>query len=232
MRRSASHWRLLLVLVLVGAGLVVGAVLVARWSRGEPTVKFQPGDQNVSPGQTFEWTFDTDPVGQPPPGTEVFSGDWVVQAEADAPTPPNVLCQRATALFPALCLSDKVYTDGDVSARFKPLSGVDDQAAGIIFRVQDRDNYYIFRANALENNVMFFRYAGGKRSILRRAPVPVASGQWHEIRVEVVADQFRGFLDSKLALEITDETYRAGRVGLWTKADSVTCFDSVRVIAR
>jgi hypothetical protein len=232
MRRPASAKMNLLALALVGAGVLVVAVLVDRWSRGEPRAKFQPGDRNVTAGQTAEWTFDTDPVGGPPPGAEVFGGDWLVRPEPDVPTPPNALCQTATAPFPALCLSDRVYTDVEVSVRFKPISGREDQAAGILFRVQDRDNYYIVRANALENNVMFFLYASGRRSILKRGPARVLSGQWQELKVEVAGNRFRGFLDGKLVAVVTDDSYTAGKVGLWTKADSVTCFDNVRVTAR
>ena len=78
-----------------------------------------------------------------------------------------------------------------MSVRFKPISGREDQAAGILFRVQDRDNYYIFRANALENNVMFFLYASGQRSILKRSAVRVPPGRWQELKVEAVGNRFR-----------------------------------------
>jgi hypothetical protein len=232
MQLLGLRWLNLLVFVLAVTGFLVVALLVMRWSRGEPVVKFQPDDRNVSPGQVNEWTFDTDPASGPPAGAEVFGGEWVVRPDRNAPSPPNVLCQMATAPFPSLCLGDSVYTDFEMSVQFKPVSGKDDQAAGIIFRVQDRDNYYIFRANALENNVMFFLYASGKRSILKRSPVRVPTGQWQELKLEVAGNRFRGFLDGKLVAEVTDDSYKAGKVGLWTKADSVTCFDSVRVIAR
>jgi hypothetical protein len=232
MRVPAFRWMNLLVAVLVVTGVLVVGVVVARWSRGDPVVKFQPGDQNVTAGQTTEWTFDSDPAGGPPAGAEVFDGNWVVRPEPDAPSPPNVLCQTATAPFPALCLSGSVYTNLEASVQFTPLSGQEDQAAGIIFRVQDRDNYYIFRANALENNVMFFLYASGKRSILKRSTVRVPSGRWQELKVKVIGNRFRGFLDGKLVAEVADDSYKAGKVGLWTKADSLTCFDNMRVIAR
>jgi hypothetical protein len=227
-----KRWLSLLGVVLVGAGVLVIALLVARRSRGDPVAKFQPGNQNVTAGQVTEWTFDSDPTGVPPPGAEPFGGNWLVRPEPDAPSPPNVLCQKATAPFPSLCLSDSIYTDVEVTMQFKPLSGQDDQAAGIIFRVQDSNNYYIFRANALENNVMFFLYASGQRSILKRSSVNVPSGKWQELKVEVVGNDFCGFLDGRLVAEVTDGSYKAGKVGLWTKADSVTCFDNVRVIAR
>ena len=178
------------------------------------------------------WTFDTAKAGSLPPGAEVFDGDWTVRGEVDAPTPPNVLCQTGTASFPALCLGDRIYTDLEATVRFKPISGRTDQAAGILFRIQDRDNYYILRANALEDNVNFYIYASGRRSSLAGRSVQVPSGQWQELRVEVTGNHFRGFLNGQPVVEASDDAYRAGRVGLWTKADSVTCFDDVRVTAR
>jgi hypothetical protein len=210
---------------------VVTSLLLAGCG-GKPQVKYQPGDRNVEPGQVAEWNFDRESVGSLPAGAEVFSGVWSIRAEEDAPSKPNVLCQSASAEFPALSLSDKIYTDLDMTVRFKTISGKDDQAAGIIFRVQDKDNYYILRANALEDNVIFFRYGSGSRSSIKEGSAKVPSGQWHELRVEVRGNRLRGFLNGQLVVETTDDAYAAGRVGLWTKADSVTCFDDAKVTAR
>lgn len=151
----------------------------------------------------------------------------MVRAEPDAPSQPNVLCQTASAPFPALHLTDVVYTDVVVSARFKPISGSADQAAGLIFRIQDKDNYYIVRANALEDNVNIYKYVSGQRLRIKEASAPVASGQWQELRAEVAGNRIRGYLNGQLVVEATDDTFAAGGIGLWTKADSVTCFDNV-----
>jgi hypothetical protein len=200
---------------------------------GKPQVRHQPGDRTVTPGQTETWAFDKDAAGRPPAGAEVFGGTGEVRAEADAPSQPNVLCQSATAEdFPAVRLGAAIYTDLTAAVRFKPISGKDDQAAGIIFRVQDKDNYYIVRANALEDNLIFFRYASGKRTTLKEGAVKVPSGEWQELRLEVEGDHFRGFLNDKQIVEATDGAYKAGGVGLWTKADSVTLFDDLRVTAK
>src|SRR5262249_19310400 len=131
-----------------------------------------------------------------------------------------------------LCLSEKVYGDLVASVRFKPVSGRDDQAAGIIFRVQDGSNYYILRANALENNVNFYIYASGKRSSLNGASPKAVSGARQDLQVEFTGNRVRGFLNAALVVEAADDAYKAGRVGLWTKADSVTCFDDVQVTAK
>ncbi|GFE57574.1 family 16 glycoside hydrolase [Geobacter sp. AOG1] len=177
------------------------------------------------------WTFDADPVGGLPAGMHGFSGKWLVRAEANAPSKPNALCQTGSAHYPALALSDKVYRDVMISTRFKPISGTEDQAAGIIFRIQDKDNYYILRANALENNVNIYRYQGGSRSVIKESSKTVFSGQWQELRVEVKGNRIRGYLNGELAVEANDDVFKAGKVGLWTKADSVTCFDNVEVTA-
>ncbi len=199
---------------------------------GKPQVRYQPSDRNVTPGQLAEWKFDSDAIGGLPVGVEVFSSVWAVRSEEDAPSTPNVLCQTGTSDFPAICLSDRVYTDVVVSVRFKPVLGEDDQAGGIIFRVQDKNNYYILRANALEDNVIFFRYASGSRNTLKESSVKVAGNQWSELRVEVLENRFRGFLNDQLVVEVSDDAFVAGKVGLWTKADSVTCFDNMVVTAK
>src|SRR5262249_36872 len=102
----------------------------------------------------------------------------------------------------------------------------------ILFRVQDQDNYYILRANALEDNVNLYIYASGKRSQIKGSSMKVPSGQWHGLRVEASGNHFRGFLNDQLVIEASDDSYPAGKVGLWTKADSVTCFDNIQVTAK
>lgn len=205
--------------------LLLAAAALTAGCHGRPQVKYRPGQETAAARQTEEWTFDTDTAGQPPPGAAVFGGAWEVRAEPDAPSRLNALCQTGHADFPAVRLGDKVYAGLAATVRFKPVSGTEDQAAGIIFRVQDEDNYYILRANALEDNVVLFRYAGGSRSTIKEGPAKVASGRWQELKLEAEGNRFRGFLDGQLVVEGTDDTYGAGGVGLWTKADSLpaTC---------
>ena len=173
------------------------------------------------------WSFDGDPVGGLPTGVVAFDGAWAVRAEAGAPSAPNALCQTGTAEFPALALGDAVYADVILSARVKPIAGKTDRAAGLIARVQDRDNYYILRANALENNVNLYKYVGGTRDVIKEGKVTVPSGQWGELRLEIVGNRLRGFYNGQVVVEAVDDTFAVGKVGLWTKADSQTCFDDV-----
>jgi len=196
---------------------------------GRPAVTYASPAPNAS---AKTWNFDGDAPGSPPSGSEVFTGTWVVRAEADAPSKPHALCQDGNAEFPAIALGREVYADVTVSMRFKPISGKIDQAGGVIARVQDKDNYYILRANALEANVNLYKYAGGRRSGIKDGPTKVASGQWQELRLELSGDTLRGSLNGQLVVEAKDATYKAGRIGVWTKADSVTCFDDIVVTPR
>jgi hypothetical protein len=202
------------------------AVMLLSSCEGTAAIKYQSPPSSAAAGS---WNFDGDATGGLPAGAELFSGSWVVRAEADAPSKPNALCQVGDAEFPAIALGNGVYGDLTVTMRFKPISGKVDQAAGIISRVQDKDNYYIIRANVLETNVNLYKYAGGRRSGIKDGSVKVANSQWQELRLEVSGDRLRGFLNGQLVVEAIDRTYKAGRVGLWTKADSVTCFDDVVV---
>lgn len=178
---------------------------------------------------TDHLNFDNIPNGRLPAEAQVFTGSWVVRAEQGAPSAPNALCQTGIADYPAIVLKDRPYSDVEVSTGFKTLSGKEDQAAGIIFRVQDKDNYYIMRANALEDNVILFKYVRGSRSSIKEGSVKVAKGVWQELRVYVRGSLIRGYLNGKLVVEATDNTFSAGKVGLWTKADSNTCFDNVLI---
>ncbi len=188
-------------------------------------------DASTSPrpdgGARIQWNFDREPSGGPPSGAIVFSGAWLVRPEGDAPSAPNALCQTGNAEFPAIALSTASRRDVAVTARVKPISGREDQAAGLIFRVRDKGNYYIVRANALEGNVNLYRYVDGRRIQLAEGKTIVRSGVWQDLRAEAVGTQLRAFFEGKLVAEARDDTFSEGGVGLWTKADSVTCFDDV-----
>ena len=207
----------------------IAATLVIAGCEGTPSITYSSAPPSAP---SASWNFDGDAAGNLPDDAELFSGTWTVRAEPDAPSKPNAFCQVGNEEFPALALGNGVYGDVTVTLRFKPISGRVDQAAGIITRVQDKGNYYILRANVLETNVNLYKYAGGRRSGIKDGGVKVTNGVWQELRFEVVGDRLQGYLDGRLVVEATDATYRAGRVGLWTKADSVTCFDDITVIPR
>ena len=176
--------------------------------------------------------FDDMKAGAPPPGwtsTQTGSGTakWTVEKDDSAPSKPNVLKQSGQATFPVCSKNDANIKDGFVEVRFKPISGREDQAGGVIWRLQDANNYYIARANALENNVTIYHTIKGKRTEKKRAKMQVASGTWHTLRVDFSGNHFTVTFDGKKALEWDDNTFKdAGKVGVWTKADSVTEFDN------
>ncbi len=188
-------------------------------------------------------SFDNAPVGQQPPGwTLTITGKgepkWTVETDASAPSQPAVLKQSAQVPGPSfpLSLKDGSETqDGFVEVRFKTLSGRGDQSAGVLWRCADRENYYVCRANALEDNVVLYKVEKGKRSSLdivgRRGgygvEVKVAPQTWHTLRVEFAGNRFKVLLNGKHLFDAEDATFGGpGRVGLWTKADSVVLFDS------
>ncbi len=176
--------------------------------------------------------FDDIKAGVPPPGwtaTQTGSGTakWSVEKDASAPSQPNVLKQSGQATFPVGIKNDTNIKDGFVGVKFKPVAGKEDQAGGVIWRAKDSDNYYIARANALEGNVTIYHTIKGKRTEKKRTNMKVTSNQWHTLRVDFQDNRFTVAFDGKKAIEWNDETFKdAGKVGVWTKADSVTEFDN------
>lgn len=159
-------------------------------------------------------------------------GRWVVRTAPDAPSPPNVLAQvdddATDYRFPVAVLEAVSLRDGRVSVRCKPVSGRVDQACGLVFRYVDENDYYITRANALEGNVRLYTVRGGRRRELASHDVEVTGNAWHEYAVELAGDRIQVFWDGHRVLDHRDSTFTdAGRVGVWTKADSVTWFDDL-----
>lgn len=175
--------------------------------------------------------FDNLPVGTAPAGwtaTKTGTGEakWTVEKDDTAPSKPNVLKQSGQATYPVCIKDDTSLKDGFVEVKFKPISGREDQAGGLVWRAKDPNNYYVARANALENNVTIYHTVNGRRTEKKRANVKVASNQWHTLRVEFQGNHFVVMSDGNRALEWDDDTFKdAGKVGVWTKADSVTLFD-------
>ncbi len=163
---------------------------------------------------------------------------WAIVADDTAPSRPKVLKQSGEATYPICLRTNSVLKDGFVQVKFKPVSGKEDQAGGLIWRAKDADNYYVCRANALEDNVVLYKTVASKRTsldIVGRVggyglKEKVMPAQWHTLRVEFSGNHFRVSFDGKHLFEVEDATFsEAGHVGLWTKADSVTLFDDFQV---
>jgi hypothetical protein len=194
-------------------------------------------------GRQLTYNFDADSVGRLPKtfhsaitGSGIES-KWVVMADASAPSKPNIVAQTSTDQtdyrFPLLIADEGSFRDVDLTVRFKAVAGSIDRAAGLVFRLRDANNYYIVRANALENNYRLYHVVSGRRSQFAGANFKVTSDEWHELRVEAIGNKITCYYDGNKKIEATDDTFKdAGKVGLWTKADSVTYFDNLKATAR
>jgi hypothetical protein len=175
--------------------------------------------------------FDKESAGVTPPGwgsgvTGQGASRWTVETDPTAPSRPNVLKQSGVGDFPWAVKHDAKLTDGYVEVKFKALSGKRDQAGGVVWRWKDGNNYYVARANALENNVSLYYTEKGRRNTLKYVDAPVPLNTWHVLRVEFHGKQIRVLLNGKAYIEMDDARIGGdGLVGVWTKADSVTVFD-------
>ena len=194
-------------------------------------------------GNNFVYNFDSEGVGRMPAKFhEALTGQgapaqWVVEADPTAPSHPDVLAQlsndKTDYRFPLAIADEGSFQDLDLSVKFKAVSGNVDRAAGLVFRFKDANNYYIVRANAIEGNCRLYHVVAGKRQQIAGANFQVASDEWHELRVECVGNKITCYYDGEMKIESTDDTFKeAGKIGLWTKADSVTYFDDLRVTAK
>jgi hypothetical protein len=187
-------------------------------------------------------------VGQPPQGFEFghtarvgAPGRWIVEAEGANRHLAQVDADDTRARFPIAVVSDISAADVDLSVRFRPISGRVDQAAGLVWRYRDQDNYYVVRANALEDNVVLYKVENGRRTDLpvkgegrtygKKAEVPAR--QWSVLRVVASGRSFEVYFDGTKLYEVEDTTFaQPGKVGVWTKADSVTQFDDLTVVTK
>jgi hypothetical protein len=201
-----------------------------------------------------ERTFDFSQVkeGETPPGfrstvTGVGKpGKWeVVQDEVAPllePLTPNapVVAKRAVLgqfsqdpadeHFPLLIYQDETYDDFKLTTRFKTVKGVKEQMAGIAFRIQNETNYYVVRASSLGNTFRFYKIVNGDRGMLIGPEVKIPSGTWHELSVECKGNQINCWLDGKdLIPTLTDNSFARGKIGFWTKSDSVSYFSDTKI---
>jgi len=210
----------------------LAAVLAAGCAHAaEPSAATRPAAVKVD--------FATAEVGKAAPGFTPAAGgpgkpgEWVVQQHPDD-AKARVLVQTSTDAtdkrYP-MCVYD-AFTGKDVTVgiRFRTVSGEVDQAAGIVVRYKDAKNYYVARANALENNVRFYRVTDGTRQQIAGSNVEVAPGKWQSLTLTAKGGHFAVSFNDKLLYEADDATFAdAGKVGLWTKADSVTQFTAMTI---
>jgi hypothetical protein len=178
----------------------------------------------VAAGETTTMKYD---LGAENPKWKFVAGQWERRMSGGQ----HVLAQTVeTQPWAVAVLEDKRFTDVDVSVRFRPVSGKEDASGGIILRAKDGRNYFLVRANALENNFRLYAIVNGKRSTIASARVTEPKlGVWHTIRVVATGPKIQAYLDGALQLNHEDKTFTEGWVGLWTKADSVTEFSDLEI---
>jgi hypothetical protein len=162
------------------------------------------------------------------------AGEWRLIADPTA-TDGRAIAQvskdRTDYRFPLAVYKPYSGKDLELSVRFKPVAGTVDQAGGIAVRLSTPDDYYVARANALEDNVRFYRVVKGRREQLASANAKVAANQWHTLALRAEGDRFTVSFDGKALLTARDNAFPdAGKVALWTKADSVTYFDTISIM--
>jgi hypothetical protein len=198
------------------------------------------GQQPATGPRTF--TFDGDAVGAAPAGFELArtgsgaEGKWVVEADRDKPA-NHILTQSSADptddRFPLAVVKDGAYKDVTLSVRARPISGKVDQAFGLVWRYRDANNYYLTRCNADEDNCTIYHVVKGSRRPFQNKSVKVATNTWHTLKIEAKGNHFTVWFDGEKVLDAKDGTFQeAGKVGLWTKADSVIQFDDLTIEGR
>ncbi len=196
---------------------------------------------------TMLWNFDSVSLGDLPRGWKVEAtgrqsplATWEVIEDTTAPSPPKVLSltrvnHRSWGTF-NLCWTRGVsFLDGEITVKLKANSGRIDQGGGVMWRVQDRNNYYVARFNPLEDNFRAYYVKNGVRHQVASAQVHLPPGQWVTMRVIQKGEAFRCYLNGRLLLQGSLNVFAGpGGVGLWTKADAATSFDdfTVRLLSR
>ncbi len=188
--------------------------------------------------QNMKLDFEKDEVGKPPKGFSFAltgkgkPGVWIVRK--DDATHGNVLVQTDADTtdyrFPVVLYDDFTGKDVELSVQFKALAGKGDQGAGLVWRYRDRDNYYVTRCNALEDNCTIYHVINGRRQAFLNHKIKVPSNTWHTLKMTASGNHFVVTYDGQNVLDAKDDTFKdAGKVGLWTKADSVIAFDDFSI---
>jgi hypothetical protein len=207
-------------MVAVAIGLACAASPSSAQGPASVQVDLSTMDVNVLPGDFEAWRTGQ---GQPAHWT-VVKDETATQGRAIA----QVSTDRTDYRFPLAVYKPFSGKNVEVTVRFKPIEGKVDEAGGVAVRLTTPDDYYVARANALEDNVRFYRVVKGKREQLASANAKVAPKRWHTLMLRAQGDRFTVAFDGKELINATDKTFAGdGKVALWTKADSVTYFDQI-----
>ncbi|HMF45689.1 MAG TPA: family 16 glycoside hydrolase [Candidatus Udaeobacter sp.] len=209
-----------------------------KWSRRRLIVAAPVLGASLIAGNRYAWSvtgdrrfdFNKMPEGwEMSEGWEMVSGRWTLEDIAGASGGGRALVQRATNNeFNVIVAPGGPYSDVEVSVRFKPISGHEDASGGIVFRFSD-GRYYVIRANALEVNFRLYYYDRHRYMLASASVAAPKIGEWQTLQISAERDNLRGWLNGRALINHRDARFTAGRVGLWTKTDSITAFDSLVV---
>lgn len=226
MRITRAHaWRLRLLIILALTG----------WGILAPVTPEAASDE-----QSRLWTFDTDAPGTLPSGFVVGTlfdgrpaGEWKVVQSSNAPSPPHVLGQLmgkgAEHAYKVALINGTTSSNLDLEVSLLPVDGKADMGGGLIWRAADDRNYYLTRANPLEQNIRIYRVVKGVRQMLKNFNQIIDVRQWHTLRISMRGCQVQVFFDENQVFDLCDQTFREGRAGLWTKSDAITYFDDLKL---
>jgi hypothetical protein len=186
------------------------------------------------------WTFDTNPPSTLPQDFVIGTlfdgrpaGEWKVLKTDRAKSAPHVLAQLmgkgAEHAYKTVLINGTGSSDIDLQISFLAIEGKADMGGGLIWRAADDRNYYLTRANPLEQNIRIYRVENGARHLLHNFDQIIDVKRWHTLRVTSQGCRIQVFYDEKMVFDLCDKTFRAGRIGLWTKSDAVTYFDDLRL---
>ncbi len=192
--------------------------------------------ENLPAAADTLFTFENYPVGKTPSGwIEALTGrgkpcHWQIVNDHGNHVLAQVSAETPDYRFNLITNNLLRYKDVEISVRFKGVQGRGDQGGGPVWRYRDANNYYVARANPLENNFRLYKVANGNRYMLKSASFRIDSGKWYTLKITMQGNRIRCYFDGKLKLETTDNTFsQAGKAGLWTKSDAVTWFDDMRI---
>ena len=179
--------------------------------------------RSANPNDAFDFI-------QPLDGWETISGNWAVEDVPGASRSGRALVQRATDNeYNVIVAPGGPYRAVGVSVRFKPISGSEDASGGIVVRFS-AGRYYVVRANALEDNFRFYYYDRARHMLASANVAAPTLGQWHKLQITARGDRFQAWLNDRELIDHRDDRFAVGRIGLWTKTDSVTAFDQLMVV--
>ncbi len=228
------------ILFILSISLLPGWLVIPKaGSEKAETNKVVPGSF-VTQGHTAAndtlFTFENYPVGKTPAGwSEALTGrgkpcHWEIVNDHGNHVLAQVSSETPDYRFNLITNNLLRYKNVEISVRFKGVKGRGDQGGGPVWRYRDANNYYVVRANPLENNFRLYKVVNGNRYMLKSASFRIDSGKWYTLKVTMQGNRIRCYFDGKLKLETTDNTFpQAGKVGLWTKSDAVTWFDELRI---